>query len=302
MQVAALVQNDQVDEGSILPWDETAPGISAFGLLPVREIAGFRHPESVCQQGQWLYVSEIGAEMEPLKKDGDGAICKVDLATGRIVDRHFLPAEGVLHAPKGLALDGETLYVTDIDRVLGFNVRTRKKVLDCPIAETGFLNDPVMGDGVLYVSATDNGQIYAIDPLTGHYKALPLSDSVRGANGLFYDHVRKSLYCVAIGSMANPSGLIYSIDPSNGAVKVLSDYRGLLDGVAVSGSVLYFSDWKGFKGPGGLLALDLTTGKVRELGSVGAIFGPADFILSEDGHSFIIPSMVAGKVSIRAVP
>lgn len=279
-------------------------GQSGTGVGATRdfEIAGLRHPESVCQSGKWLFVSEIGVGMDPLAKDGDGAIVKIDLKTKKVVDAHFLPAVGKLSAPKGMALYNSILYVTDIDRVLGFDIRSRRQVMEVSIAETGFLNDPVVGRGVLYVSATDNGKIYSIDLRSYAYHPLPLPDSVRGANGLYYDGDSGTLYCVAIGSMEHPAGKIYAIDPVKFTIKELSDYKGLLDGVALAGHTLYFSDWKGFQGPGSLLALDLPGGKARELDPpLNQIAGPADFVISEDGKWFYIPSMTEGKVLIRSL-
>lgn len=263
---------------------------------PVKETAGFHHPESVYQSGKNLYVADIGEAMTPAAKDGDGFIGKVDLSTGKLVDAHFLPVDGKLHAPKGMAMNGNTLYVADVDRIVGFDVVSRKRVAEIAIKGTGFLNDLVLGDGKLYVSGTDNGKIYAIDLKTFQYQALPV-DSIAGANGLYYtDH---KLYCVSIGNWDHPDGTVYGIDLQGYKMEKLTDYKGLLDGVALAGNRLYFSDWgKDMKGL--LLTMNLSTKVVNPL--PGTISGPADFIISQDHRYFIIPEMLQGKIRYRRLP
>lgn len=283
--------------------------VLGIGFLPVHgqsvwkpgEISGFSHPESVCQSGNVFYVSNTGAGVDPVAKDGDGFISKVDPVTG-ITDLHYLPVEGVLNSPKGMALYKNVLYVADIDHIEGFDLSTRKRVVDLAVSGTHFLNDLVVANGKLYASATDNGKIFVMDPATKECHALNLSDTIVGANGLAFDRISATLYCVGVGTWTKPDGKIYSIDLSSGKVRVISDYAGMLDGVALKGQTLYFSDWKGTNTKGNLLALDLGTHTIRELHfSRGEITGPADFSISEDGKFFIIPAMVEGKVLVEGV-
>lgn len=262
---------------------------------PVKETGGFHHPESVLQSGTYLYVSDIGAAMEPVAKDGDGYIGKIDLTTGKLLDAHFLPTDGTLNAPKGMAMDGNTLYVADVDRIVAYDVVSRRRVAGIVIAGTGFLNDLVLGQGKLYASATDNGKIYAVDLKTLKYEALAV-DSIAGANGLYYDAASQHLYCVSIGNWSHPDGRVYVIDVSKGTMEKVGDYSGMLDGVALVGNTLYFSDW-GKDQQGVLLAMDLATHSVRKLS--GVVAGPADFSVSSDSRYFIIPEMLKGKILYR---
>ncbi|MDO6430769.1 hypothetical protein Q4E93_09225 [Flavitalea sp. BT771] len=263
---------------------------------PVKETTGFHHPESVYQSGNNLYVADIGTAMTPVAKDGDGFIGRVDLSTGQLADAHFLPMSGKLNAPKGMAMDGNTLYVADVDRIVGFDVVSRRQVAEIAIEGTGFLNDLVAGDGMLYASATDNGKVYAIDLKTFRYEALPV-DSIAGANGLYY--AGHKLYCVSIGNWSHPDGTVYIIDVRNRTMEKQGDYKGMLDGVAVVDNTLYFSDW-GKDQKGLLLAMNLSTKGVKAL--PGAISGPADFTISKDRRYFIIPEMLQGKVLYRPLP
>lgn len=271
--------------------------VQAQSTIPLTEISGFSHPESVMQSGNTLFISNIGAALDPAKKDGDGFISKVDLSTGKITDLHYLPAEGVLDAPKGMALNGRTLYVADIDHIVGFDIKSREKVFDLTITGTSFLNDLVMGDGKLYASATDNGKIFEIDPSQHTFHILPLKDSIAGANGLFFDHLSRTLYCVGIGSWGKWDGMLFAINLTDMSTTKIASYQGMLDGVDMIGNTLYFSDWKGIDKKGNLFSLNLKTHAVNELSlTVGGIAGPADFAVSTDHRYFIIPSTMEGKV------
>ncbi|TDW96398.1 YncE family protein [Dinghuibacter silviterrae] len=268
-----------------------------FLLIVLSLISGFDHPESVLPSGNVLYVSNIGRTLDATGKDGDGYISCVDLTTHKVT--HFFDS---LDAPKGMALYGQTLYVADIDHIVGIDIPTRRRVLDLPIPGTHFLNDLALGDGKLYASATDNGKVYEIDLSSLSCRALPLSDTVTGANGLCYDGAHHLLYCVGVGHWGSNDGRVVAIDLSSFSVTPLCNYRGLLDGVDRVGDTLYFSDWRGVQDSKGvILALDLRSHAVSEVplgGGAGAartfIAGPADFCVH--GVEFIVPETLTGKI------
>ena len=131
--------------------------------VKTKVIDGFSSPESVIadRDGSRFFVSNVGEKLEPSAKDGDGFISELT-PDGAVVNRNFLPKEGVLNAPKGMAIIGQTLFVTDIDRVVGFDMATRQKTfeLDFSAEKTVFLNDlAVFDDKTLFVSATDRKSI-----------------------------------------------------------------------------------------------------------------------------------------------
>ena len=84
-------------------------------------VGGFVNPESVgCDAaGKMLYVGNFGSpKLDPALKDGMGYISKVDLH-GKVIEKNFLPAAGgeKLNKPKGIWIQGDRLWVTDIDAV-----------------------------------------------------------------------------------------------------------------------------------------------------------------------------------------
>src|SRR5882762_10135497 len=92
----------------------------------VAVVEGFLTPESVLHDpAQDIYfVSNINGS--PTAKDNNGFIRRVR-PDGAVENLKFIEGGhgGVtLNAPKGMAVLGDTLWVTDIDRIRAFNART----------------------------------------------------------------------------------------------------------------------------------------------------------------------------------
>lgn len=100
----------------------------------------------------------------PLAKDGNGFICR--LRPDDLVPRAWIEGgrNGVtLHAPKGMAIAGEVLWVADIDVVRRFDRRSGAPLGAIEIPGATFLNDIAIGpDGSVYV--TDTGLDAAFQP------------------------------------------------------------------------------------------------------------------------------------------
>src|SRR5690554_3513366 len=86
-------------------------------------INGFSMPESITSDGKRFFVSNQGQDV--FSKDGDGFISEIS-SEGKLIDLKLFPKEGILHAPKGTTIANGILYVADLDRVVGFDINTRK--------------------------------------------------------------------------------------------------------------------------------------------------------------------------------
>ena len=136
-----------------------APAAAPSGPRPVATIQGaFKTPESVrydADQDVW-FVSNINGV--PSDKDNNGFISRVNAETGQVDSLMFVAGGrgGVtLHAPKGMALVGDTLWVADVDAVRGFHRRTGAALATINVQGATFLNDIVAAaDGSLYVTDT----------------------------------------------------------------------------------------------------------------------------------------------------
>jgi len=119
---------------------------------------GFDTPESVLHDPEadvW-YVSNIRGA--PTAKDGNGYIARVAPEDGSM-RRWWIEGgrNGVtLHAPKGMALRGDELWVADIDMLRRFDRSTGAPRGDVVIPGATFLNDVSVGpDGTVW--CTDTG-------------------------------------------------------------------------------------------------------------------------------------------------
>jgi sugar lactone lactonase YvrE len=138
-----------------------APSAAArTGEAPVRlaRVGGFAIPESArwdSEQRVWFVSNINGGPM----KDGNGFISRL-AADGQVDALRFIESgrSGVmLHAPRGLALVGDTLWVADIDAVRGFHRRTGEPLATVDLSPLGalLLNDIAsVPDGTLYVTDT----------------------------------------------------------------------------------------------------------------------------------------------------
>lgn len=121
-------------------------------------VAGFSTPESVLhdRSADVYLVSNINGN--PLERDGNGFISRVS-PDGEVLDLRWIDgsAGGVtLNAPKGMAIQGETLYVTDIDCVRMFDRATGAPKEHVCLQNATFLNDIAAStDGSLFF--TDSG-------------------------------------------------------------------------------------------------------------------------------------------------
>jgi sugar lactone lactonase YvrE len=167
---------------------------------------GLQTPEAVRYDADLdvFFVANINGN--PARKDNNGWIGRVNAAQpGRAEIFVAGGQDGVfLHAPKGMVLQGDTLWVTDIDIVRGFDKRTGKFVAAVGFwsKNVGFLNDIALGsDGALYI--TDTGITFdesgAMKPSAGGDRVYRLAgrtmtEEVRGdllghPNGIAFDSV-----------------------------------------------------------------------------------------------------------------
>jgi len=137
------------------------PGTRSGVVEPtrLRTVEGFDVPESARYDStrDQYFVSNVTGH--PSREDNSGFISLMD-PHGHVDSLRFIAggAGGVtLHAPKGMALVGDTLWVADITVLRGFHSRTGRPVatIDLAPAGAGFLNDVAAApDGALYITDT----------------------------------------------------------------------------------------------------------------------------------------------------
>lgn len=237
--------------------DGFSTGVSTSEARFVRNVTGFREPESVRydpDQDLFFVSNMFGLGSA---KDGNGFISRVDAKT--LTDSTVLVKSGdhgaVLDAPKGMAIQGDTLWVADIDKLRGFDRHTGLPVatIDFAPQHAVLLNDvAVSPDGTIWISDTGiimneagaphtgPDRIFAVGP--GHAISVAAQGpQLHWPNGVTWDAARKQWIVVSFDPYA---GQIATYRPGDTTRTVIRNGRGKLDGVEVlpNGAVM-FSSW-----------------------------------------------------------
>ena len=276
-----------------------APPLSAKELKVISETTttGFGHVESVAYdpRGKVLYTGDFGPDLKPADKDGKGQISKVSL-DGKILEARFLPAAGqTLNKPKGIWIKGNRLWVTDIDVVWVFDLKTKEgKKLELP--GITFANDPTVIGDTLYVSDNRSDQLVRVIPADFlKAKVAPKITVVfKGKmvfpNGL-YPGKNGALLMVGFESKEKPHG-IYQLALGHDNPTLLSDNIGMLDGLyRMSNGDILATDWVS----GALFQWNKKMGK-KDLAT--GFKGPADFCAfpNKKGLMVVVPDLVKGEL------
>ena len=274
----------------------TGAGAAELKVLSERTTIGFGHIESVAYdpKSKALYTSDFGPDLKPADKDGKGKITKVSV-DGKILEDGFLPAKGqTLNKPKGIWVKGNRLWVTDIDSVWVFDLKTKQgKKLDLP--NITFANDVTVMGNALYVSDNRSDQLVSAEPADFlESKAVPkitvrFKEKSVNPNGI-YPGKGGALLMVGFKGKDDPRGL-YSMMPGK-EPELLSDKIGMLDGLYVMSN-------------GDVLATDWVSGslfqwtKIMGMKQLATGFkGPADFCAfpNSKGLMVVVPDLVNGEL------
>jgi hypothetical protein len=185
-------------------------------------------PESVLATSKVLYVSQVdGGGWDA---DGKGGIALVD-HQGKVLNRDWVSG---LHAPKGMAIVGNILYVADLKDLVSIDLTTGKVLKKLNIEEAKGLND-VTADpsGTLYISDTPGGKIWKVK----NDKAEILLEDMKDANGVKWH--KNALYITA-----NNAFLTYH--PSTKDVKKICELEKGGDGIEPYKDGFFVTSWLGY--------------------------------------------------------
>lgn len=212
---------------------------------------GLSTPESILYDAQndVYLVSNINGN--PSAADGNGYISRLS-PDGTVLDLKWIDGESAnvaLNGPKGMAISGGVLYVSDITAVRLFDANTGAPKASVIIDGASFLNDAVAGpDGSVYIS--DSGISFA----TGEMVVVPGADAIYrvdpgGSTKLVSGDLDRpnglavkdgEILMVAFGS----KGLLSGYGPDGAATSSKETGLGGLDGIEIlpDGSAL-ISSW-----------------------------------------------------------
>ncbi len=270
--------------------------VTAFSATPSRAESwtvteGMNAPESAYVDGNFVYVSQVGMlpNGTPNDKDGNGRISKLSL-DGKVVKADWVTG---LNSPKGIRSHQGTLWVSDIDEVVGIDIASGAIASRVKIDGAKFLNDVACGtDGTVYVSDMFTSVIYQIKD--GKPSVFADGEQLEHPNGLLFE---KGALVVAAWGKPEPDfstktpGWLFRIDLATRAKTLITKVpTGNLDGVESDGK-------------GGYIVTDWVAGKVMHVSATGSSRvlrqykpGTADIAYIPASNTLILPQMNDNRV------
>lgn len=277
--------------------DSAARAAMAVALLlpaaaPAAEVwstTGLATPESVLFDAARNIFCVANVAGEPLGKDGNGYVSILDADGGIRIDKWVTG----LDAPKGLFLDGDTLYLSDIDRLVAIDVAAGSVAGTWPAEGAIFLNDVASdGAGRVFVSDMLADKIYVLED--GALSVWLEGPELEHPNGLAVADGKLFVATWGPGlrddfSTETP-GRILTVDLATKAVAPFGTPAGNLDGLEPDGAGGWIvSDWIA----GGVLhvAPDGTATTLLDLPQ-----GSADIEYLPRERIVVVPMMVDGAI------
>ncbi len=281
-------------------------GYSVSEARFVRNLVGFQGPESVRYDPQQdaFFISNMTGYGSG--KDGNGYISWVSAANP---DSAIVFAQGgrngvMLDSPKGMAIQGDTLWVADINFLRGFNRKTGAPIANIDFTPYGAiqLNDVAVGpDSTIRV--TDSGIIMGkagvkhIGPdhiyIVGH--ARDVSTPAEGPelhqpNGVTWDSTGKRWIVLSFDRLQGQIAAM-PLDMRTRTLILQSTVTTQLDGVEMlPGGAIMFTSWADS-------AIHvLSGGKDRKI--IRAVPVPADIGVDTRRHHLLIPLSQLGRVQV----
>ena len=216
---------------------DEARAVSAVTAELVTRVEGLMGPEAVKYDAEQdvYFVANFGPPAEE-QRDGNGFISRVG-PEGAIEELRFAVGteDQPLHMARGMALQGDTLWVADVDGIHGFHRMSGEPLafVDFRSFEPGFLNDiDTDPEGRLHVTDTGRGRVYRV---TEEGPEIAVEDDRTGPpNGITWDAEREAFLLAPWGG----GQVIRAWSPSSGFSDVATLDGGNFDGIELVGDWL----------------------------------------------------------------
>lgn len=269
---------------------------------------GIATPESMLYdvENDRYLISNINGT--PLTVDNNGYIATL-AADGTTVEKWIVGGANkvTLNAPKGMAIAGGVLYVTDITTVRKFDLKTGAAKGEIKIAGATFLNDLALGaNDVLYVSdsglkagkadfePTGTDAVYKIDTKAKTAKAVKVAKdkSLDKPNGLLVNATNQ-VWVAPFGSNS-----IYMIDATGKKGTAVQLPGGGLDGILDTGKHIIVSSWEK-----STIYAAVSGGETLTFAPlIENVSSPADIGYDSKRNRLLLPRLMDNKVEIYQLP
>lgn len=198
---------------------------------------GFQNPYGVVvdPKTSFIYVSNVNGDMT--ERDDNGFISRLK-GDGSIDNIRFIDGaakEIDLHAPKGMAIVGTTLYVADIEKLHAFDLAAGKLLFDInfgTLPVQHFYDVSTGPDEALYLSDGPGNTIYRVDVPRLHEVTTLVSGEILGQpHGICWFPARQ-VFVVA----GKSSGQVKVFDRSGKPQPTPAVFLRTLEGVAADDS------------------------------------------------------------------
>jgi WD40 repeat protein len=225
-----------------------------------------------------LFVSCINGS--PSDKDGKGFISMLD-PDGSIRSLEWVAG---LDAPKGMGIEGNRLFVADIDQLVVIDIEKAEIMERIPVEGASFLNDVAVGaDGKVYFSDSDTGFLWIYDNGT---LISWITEGLERPNGLYVEEER-----VLLTSSGSQDLKVF--DKSTGNFETVTTEIGHGDGIEFTGKEGYYitSSWAGE-----VFLIFPDYSKVSLLKTSGQEINSADIGFNKEDQMVYVPTFFNNRV------
>lgn len=261
------------------------------------------YPEAVIPYQDMLLSTNFGVtEFNPLNAEGKGYITTYKNGVNTI----FIPNDGNLNAPKGMAIKDGMLFISDVNKIVVYNLDSLAAPAQTIVMPEGedMINDIAFLADDMYVTSTITGNILkysAISTDSLHKATATIYTNIPGANGILIKDGTMYVASFDPNSTPQPNNLIYAIDmaEANIAPKALLSKPGLYDGLDLStdGKMLYFSNWADKEI--GRIELETNTVTIAAIAENNKIASGGDITIYRD--SIAVPDLLESRIVLLPV-
>ncbi|EMZ39181.1 hypothetical protein LS77_005830 [Helicobacter bilis] len=253
----------------------------------VVSIEGFSTPQAIAMTNLSVFVSNLG-DNPNLTKSGSGFISKLN-KTGKIIDLQFIAN---LNVPKSMTILDNILYVVDMNMLKGFNLATKRQVLNLPISGANMLNDIAIRDSNSLLVADGETELVLLVDLKkkSYYTFVAIDNTLGSLQNIALD--KKALYASTFDK-DQKKGRLLRIDIETKEVSIVHEFAEKICGIALTNHGGIIVATEGHKNATKLYKIS-TNAKVYAIDIDEDLQAPAKFLL--DKQALWIPNTLNNQV------